>query len=340
MKLAGFTRSRHVTIALHVLIWGAVLIVPFFHAPREHYGQVGPLKCNFFTLTNILHIGLFYFNAFFLSSRLLTRSHWWLYILTLCGLVIFFYYAKLWLLNTWFPMLAADKAVFQFTFFPTVFFLVSSTIYRLVRDKIDHEKVLAQREAEQMATELKFLRSQVSPHFLFNVLNNLVSMARHKSELLEPSLIKLSELMRYMLYESDERKVPVEAEVEFLKSYIELQKLRFEEYVEISSDIQPKVNSGSIEPMLLIPFVENAFKHGVALVQKPFIRIALDISDNILRFRVENRFGTRGQSKDKNSGIGLINLKARLNLLYPDRHQLSVKQTGDIFRINLSLQLT
>jgi LytS/YehU family sensor histidine kinase len=236
-------------------------------------------------------------------------------------------------------VLAAEENAFGFTFFPILFFLVISTIYRLVLDKINHEKVQTINEAEKLAMELKFLRSQVSPHFLFNVLNNLVSMARLKSDQLEPSLIRLSELMRYMLYESDEKKVSTDTEIEYLKSYIALQKLRFEEDVAISADIQEGIHPGTIEPMLLIPFVENAFKHGIAMVKNPFIRIALRITNNNLSFRVENKFGHGAHTNDRNSGIGLANIKARLNLLYPERHELYIGKSGDVFRIDLLLQL-
>jgi LytS/YehU family sensor histidine kinase len=247
---------------------------------------------------------------------------------------------KRFILVIWFPLLSENEWAFRFAFFPTIFFLVISIIYRLVLDKVNYEKIKSARKAEELATELKFLRSQVSPHFLFNVLNNLVSMARYKSDQLEPSLIKLSGLMRYMLYESDERKVNIGTEIEYLKSYIELQKLRFEEDVDIKTDILYDANTPyTIEPMLLIPFVENAFKHGVTPVDKPFIRIQLSTVGNTLRFIVENKFGGESLSKDKNSGIGLSNVKARLNLLYPKMYELSVEKKENIFSVNLLLKL-
>lgn len=334
------SRSKQITIALHGLIWCALLTLPFFlNGPPELYGRIGPLPCNYFSLSNVLHIGLFYLNAFFLYSWFMTRKRWWLYVMSLIALTAGSYYIKDFILHRYFPQLAANPNAFQFTFFPTIFFLVISTVYRLVLDKMATEKTQAKREAEKLATELKFLRSQVSPHFLFNVLNNLVSMARHKSDQLEPSLIRLADLIRYMLYESDEKKVPINREIEYLMSYIDLQKLRFQEDVEISADIDKAVHPGAIEPMLLIPFVENAFKHGIALVHEPFIRISLKITGNNLLFNVQNKFASGTQSKDSGSGIGLANTKARLALLYPDRHKLSVTENGNIFHVDLSLQL-
>jgi len=236
------------------------------------------------------------------------------------------------MLKTWFPILADDKDAFAFTFFPTVFFLVISTIFRLVVDKINLEK-------EQLAMELKFLRSQVNPHFLFNVLNNLVSMARHKSDRLEPSLIKLSGLMRYMLYDSDEKKIPVDVELNYLKNYIDLQELRFEDGAVIQTSINHDDGCYFIAPMLLIPFVENAFKHGITVNEKPVITINLATDDGLLKFKVQNKVEPGNYAKDNSSGIGLTNVKTRLNLLYPKAHELNIMNRDGVFEIDLLIKL-
>jgi sensor histidine kinase YesM len=325
--------SRNITIALHVIIWSAVLGLPYvFTSPESHYGQIGLLVCNFFTLANLLHIGLFYFNAFFLYSRFLTRKRWWIYVLSVAVLIVVIYHGKLFIINLWFPDLAKDESVFAFTFFPIVFFLVISTIYRLVLDKINSEKT-------QLATELKFLRSQVSPHFLFNVLNNLVSMARHKSDLLEPSLIKLSGLMRYMLYEANESKVSTAQEIDYIKNYIELQKMRFGDDIDIRTTIEDEGKDYVIEPMLLIPLVENAFKHGVSIGNNQFISVELTKKAYTLSLRVKNSFVKEDSSKDNNSGIGLNNLRSRLKLLYPQRHVLAIDEHSGVFSANLTITL-
>lgn len=340
-KVSTSPRTKHVSIALHVLIWGAMLIVPFFLITSDNqYGQIGPLRCNFFTLASVTHIGVFYLNAFYLYPKFLNRKQWGIYLICIVALLIGVYHLKSFILVTWFPALASHDGAFRFTFFPTIFFLVISTIYRRVVDRISYERKQSLKKSERLASELKFLRSQVSPHFLFNVLNNLVSMARHKSDQLEPSLIKLSGLMRYMLYESDVKKVSVATEIEYLKSYIELQKLRFEDDIKITTDIQYDEDYPyTIEPLLLIPFVENAFKHGVTFVHDPFINIALRVANNKIHFAVENKFGEASLSKDNNSGIGLANVKARLNLLYPGAYKLLVETRNDIFSVHLSLQL-
>ena len=128
-----------------------------------------------------------------------------------------------------------------------------------------------ERKAERLAAELKFLRQQMNPHFLFNMMTNMVSLARQGSPLLEASLIKLADMLQYSLYESGEGKIPLSKEVRLIENYIDLQQLRFGEDVDIRLAIQDPNFEGLIEPMLLVPFVENAFKHGIGLVKEPFM---------------------------------------------------------------------
>src|SRR4030095_4430026 len=251
------------------------------------------------------------------------------------------YYLKLLMVKQWYPEVTLDEWAYRILFFPPLPFLVASVIYRLVVDKIAYDKKQKEIIAEQLSIKLEFLRSQINPHFIFNVLTNLVSLARKRSEELEPALIMLSDLMRYMLYESDEKKVPLSKEVEYLKSYIELQKLRFGHDVSIQADIDlsEKDQGQSIEPMLLIPFVENAFKHGMG-VDEPFIQVHLNVNNTKLEFDVKNRFiDDSNEGKDIGSGIGLENVKSRLMLLYPKKSDLILTKKNDIFHIQLTLQL-
>lgn len=323
-------KSTYILLSLHVLVWAAVLGLPYLLVtPDTHYSHS---LCNYFALSNLIHIGLFYLNAYLLYQHFFNRRKWWIYVLFLAALIIIVYESKLWMLHHWFTALLDRQNVFGFTFFPIVFCLVISTLYSLVVDKFTSEKT-------RLSAELKFLRSQVSPHFLFNVHNNLVSMARHKSDLLEPSLIKLSGLMRYMLYEANADKVPLSTEVDYLKSYIDLQKIRFEDDINIKSSIQYEPNGELIEPMLLIPLVENAFKHGVAEIDQPFITIDLKVKESVLLFDVTNRFSKETGSHDRNSGIGIDNLKARLKLLYPRHHQFNIHTQDCVFHASLMLKL-
>ena len=175
---------------------------------------------------------------------------------------------------------------------------------------------------------------------MFNVLNNMVALARKQSELLEPSLIKLSSLMRYMLYETGEEKVSLEKETDYLQSYIDLQQQRFGKKVIVNVSASAADKQYDIEPMLLIPFVENAFKHGTGIIKDAQINISLKAENNILRFNVSNRYDPASEEiKDKASGIGLTNVQRRLELLYKDKHSLLISKNADTFTISLQIHL-
>jgi LytS/YehU family sensor histidine kinase len=210
----------------------------------------------------------------------------------------------------------------------------------MFQNKLESDKLAQEKENENLKTELAFLRSQVSPHFMFNVLNNMVVLARKKSDQLEPSLFKLSSLLRYMLYETDEEKVLLEKEVEYLQSYIDLQLQRFGSKLAVNVDLNEFENGILIEPMLLIPFVENAFKHGTGFKQGGAINIELKEKNKLLQFKVSNYYeSTTQQTKDKTSGIGLQNVKRRLNLLYKDQHSLLIENKDNLFTITLQLKM-
>ena len=229
---------------------------------------------------------------------------------------------------------------FLFNIFPYLFILACSTAYKMIQERMETEMQAKEKVTENLKTELSFLRSQVSPHFMFNVLNNMVALARKKSDLLEPSLIQLSSLLRYMLYETDEEKVPLQKEVEYLQSYIDLQQQRFGKKLVVNVAIAPADASYEIEPMLLIPFVENAFKHGTGMIEMPQIDIELSAEKNKLCFVVRNKYSNQpGEIKDKTSGIGLTNVKRRLNLLYGQNHALSITKDDKWFITSLQLNL-
>ena len=334
--LAGMSKPRKYLVPeLHILTWAVLLFVPIlvFHNSKWDTG----LPDTFFYISNVYHIGLFYFNAYYLYPRLLTQKRWPLYILALVGIIMVTNFAKIGLLQLFIPGFEVTAVNQKIIFFPPFPFLFGGIIFRLIIDRVRFEKAEKEAKAEKLSAELRFLRSQVSPHFLFNVLTNLVSLARKKSEQLEPALIQLSELMRYMLYETDAARLPVEREIEHLQYYIELQKLRFGDDVRLTVDIKNEASSFTIEPMLLIPFVENAFKHGIGLVKDPFITIHLAVQERLLYFTISNNYNRQNLSKDSNSGIGLVNVQNRLKLLYGNQHELLIKDDGEVYTIALKL---
>jgi two-component system LytT family sensor kinase len=341
MKIA--IKVGYINIALHVLIWGAVLLLPYFVSTAANNYKIGSVPGLFFTEAGLIHMAIFYINVFYLYPRFYNRRFWLLYILTSVLLVFGSFWLKYHIMATWFPEIVRDPSVYKFVFPPSIAVFVISVIYCRIVDSIRTEREQKEKQAAQLLTELKFLRSQISPHFLFNVLTNLVSLARKKSDKLEQSLIMLSDLMRYMLYDAQGKKVALQKEIEYLSSYIELQKLRFGNDVQVNSRIELDDEGGdqyTIEPMLLIPFVENAFKHGVGYNEQPQIDIELSVYKGLMIFEVRNKFEPEPlESKDENSGIGLSNVRSRLNLLYHNRYTLVINDQNNLFHITLTLKL-
>lgn len=322
-------------LAIHLVVWLALLIIPALLLSNVKF-ETG-LPAGFYLISNLFHIALFYLNGYLLYPRLMTRKFWWLYFLILGSIFPIFFFSKLFFIRLVDPAFFISDKNNAILFYPPFPFLLAGFIFGFIRSRIKAEKEEKELKAEALASELKFLRSQISPHFLFNVMTNLVSLARQKADSLEPTLIRLSEMLRYMLYETSEDKFPISKEVEYLQNYVELQKMRFGDDVDVAMQVNGERHC-SIEPMLLIPFVENAFKHGIGLVEKPFINILVDVKDSTLLFTVTNNY-TRNNSKDKNSGIGLLNVQNRLKLLYGNRHKLSIHDDGELYTIELKLEI-
>lgn len=348
MKQAWYNKKWAI-ILLHTAAWVTLFSLPYLLRPTYNAADQPPklpenetAKFIIFRINDLMLIGFFYLNVFVLFPKLLYKKKYLLYILS-----ITFYFALLilqgWLLRISFTQpdhaFTLQKHIF-FQFFIFIFILACSVAYRTIRDKIAADNLAKEKENEFLKTELSLLRSQVSPHFMFNVLNNMVALARKQSDQLEPSLIKLSSLMRYMLYETDEEKVSLEKETDYLQSYIDLQQQRFGKKVAINTHFSPADKTYFIEPMLLIPFVENAFKHGTGMIEQAMINIELTAVNNQLQFVVQNKYNPdSNEIKDKASGIGLTNVGRRLELLYKDNHQLQIDKANDFFTVKLFINL-
>lgn len=330
------SQSSWFTPAIHFIIWGLLLGIPSIIFWKTRFEG---LSHHFFIVTSLYHIGIFYFIAYFLYPKLLNKKWWWLFVLSIVALLVLSCLVKLYYVQTD-PEFIPNDINRRVIFFGLIPFIIAAIIFRLVNDRIRFEKLQKEAMAERLDAELKYLRSQVSPHFLFNMMTNMVALARQKSDQLEPSLIRLSELLRYMLYDSEEGKILLSDETEQLKNYVALQQLRFGDDVELDFKIENNCSDCAIEPLLLVPFIENAFKHGIGMVTHPYIHIELAASQKKLNFTVTNNFNPANISKDKSSGIGLANVKNRLVILYPQKHDLSIKEKDGIFSVLLKLDLT
>jgi two-component system LytT family sensor kinase len=327
-------------LLVHIIAWAVIFMLPYVFNTwdeKDEVYSVDPYR-SINTITNFLWMGLFYLNAFVFIPRLFYKKGYVQYALLLLGsfCVIMLLHGALFrpfVLERTFNFIGSSVH----NIIPFLFTIFVSTTYQTISDRIKNETLLAAKQREHLKTELSFLRSQISPHFLFNIMNNIAAMVRLKSDELEPTIYKLSSLMQYMLYETDEEKVLLQSEIENLQNYIDLQQQRFSKKLKLLVSLDVKENWHTIEPMLLIPFVENAFKHGTGLIQNPEIQIELNAQNDQLYFVVKNRFVQTETTKDKTSGIGLANVKRRLELLYNNQHQLTINKTDGWFIVSLQL---
>ena len=224
--------------------------------------------------------------------------------------------------------------------FPFAISFTASLAFRYITDSVRNENLLKEERMATLTSELSLLKSQVSPHFLFNILNTMVFLARKKSSILESSLLKLSSLLRYMLYDTDTEKVLLEKEVKYLDDYINLQKIRYHD-LKVEVFFNNEDEDFVIAPMLLIPFVENAFKHAGSFIDDhSFIKIEVLTKSNTLFFGVCNKYTeSKPEQKDNASGIGLANVTKRLDLLYKNNYRLSIEKMNNIFTVALQINL-
>ncbi|MCI4669890.1 MAG: histidine kinase [Bacteroidia bacterium] len=221
---------------------------------------------------------------------------------------------------------------------PLLISLLGSSLVAFSKLASEKEKELNHLEKAKLETEIKFLKSQINPHFLFNTLHNIYGLTIIQSDRAPDQLLKLSNILRYMLYESNEDKVPLKREVDYLKNYIELALLKDSRGMDVRFDLGIGYEGINVSPLLFIPFVENAFKHSkIEDLENGYVYISLKTSGNRLIFKVDNSKPQEAYKKDKIGGIGLRNIEQRLKLLYPDKHRLFITETEASFNIKLEL---
>jgi len=220
------------------------------------------------------------------------------------------------------------------------FFLVAAgAAFKLVFDYLKMQQRLVEIAKENAETELNFLKSQINPHFLFNSLNSVYFLINKDNAEARAALHKFSEMLRYQLYEANGEKIPVEKEIVYLKDYVDLQQLRKDEKYSVQFNCGAEVKGFLIEPLLLIPFVENAFKH---ISHHPdntnFVKLDMTSHNGTVFFAIENSKEKGRPITEKSGGIGLANVKRRLELLYPGKHELDIDETDNKFSVKLKLQ--
>ncbi|MES2795075.1 MAG: histidine kinase [Bacteroidota bacterium] len=341
----------------HVAAWLIFLFFPFFASPinllkdQAIYNNFIIFHCvNILILISIFYLNLFHFTPILLQERRL-------------GLFIIGFFMGLFLyiiINIYVGHLLFSKVDLaqhatknnqsfgskqlreglKFTrivapLFSYFFVILISSLIGLVKDRATIKLLQQQTILEKTEAELAVLKLQISPHFLFNTLNNIRWLARTKSDKTEDSIVKLSELLRYMIYNVTDKKVPLKQEMEHLQNYIELQKLRLSKSENVRYSFNPKLNSILIEPLLFIPFVENAFKYGIDTTHEPEINISLNSTEKGLIFECKNKIFQQNNSED--SGIGIANVKQRLSILYENKHTIQIENDLEYFHVKIEL---
>lgn len=277
-----------------------------------------------------------YLHFYVLTHFFETRRYKW-YIISLIAIII----GSGFLTELIFWIIVNDPESHTSGILLSVFYILFSSALKYFRHGIRQQYRLQEVEFKQLQTELALLKSQVNPHFFFNTLNNLYALSLDKSDRVPEVILKISELMRYVLESSMKKDVILAQEVEFLQNYIDLEKLRFSAEKDIKFEISGKLDDKKIAPMLLIPFVENSFKHGAnSTTADFFVHINLFIKENLLSLSVENNKQENYKTDpDASPRSGLMNLKRRLELLYPDRHRLQIEENAKLFKIDLEIRL-
>ena len=328
----------------HVFIWlSLVSFVLFVVRNNDRFTTQGILVL--FVLYGLINISLFYINYLILIPRFLDRKNYAVYAMAVLFVVVGYGLAK-YGVGRIFPndvLLRNSTNIIGFwsyfisTVITSLMFIFLSIVLKFSIAWFLNERIQRDLENQRLTAELAFLKSQINPHFLFNSLNSIYSLAYQKSDNTPGAILKLSEIMRYMLYESNDNKVALEKELQYLQNYIDLQKIRFGKNAFIDFKIEGEVGDQRIVPLLLIAFIENAFKHGVANDAATAIQLLIRIDATTLYFFIRNK--KHANNRDAVGGIGLSNVKRRLDLLYPRKYSLEIRDEIDTYTCELSLVL-
>ncbi len=235
------------------------------------------------------------------------------------------------------------KSLFYSTYYNfsiAIFYLAFNVALHLSKGWYFQRELIQKMEVEKLSSELEYLKAQINPHFVFNSINTIYFQIEKQNITARESLLAFSEMLRYQLYECNGKDIVIEKEINYLKNYVELQRMRKDENYNISFIVEEDATGFTVSPLLLIPFVENAFKHVSHHPDKNDVRIRLSMHQNYFKLSVFNTREIKAADKNGYAGIGLKNVKRRLELLYKDRHELIIDNRPESFEVNLSLRIT
>jgi LytS/YehU family sensor histidine kinase len=339
-------RNLVITISIHIVVWVLLLMVPFLSTSQviKSFALTDGNALVPIIILSLFLISIFYFNYFVLIPKFLLLKKYMLYVITLVLSIVTAFVLSGVLFSLFDfdrdnlasinPVLVKIEPIIRAnTFLMLIISILASTSLTI-------NNHLRQLEKEKLVAQISSLKSQINPHFLFNTLNNIYATAIDTSPRTADMVDKLSEMMRYTMKETHNDFVPLEEEINHLNNFIELQKLRLERTIKFDYTVDGEFSGLQIAPMLLIPFVENAFKHGVNSEQNSNIRISIKVNESELHFLVaNNKVNIQSGIKENSGGLGIENTKNRLALIYPSRHLLTIKETENDFIVSLHINL-
>jgi two-component system, LytTR family, sensor kinase len=361
-----FTRNT-IRILLHLLAWTILLGLPLYFIKRW---DVGKDFIWLYYIGNIINGIIFYTNYLVLVPRFFFRSRRHRYFLSVILMLVLLYFISDRSNELVFKYIPGQndteepvvnqnekqlsgppkpgrffgrppfRQMHLFNYaFASVFLVFFSLGLRVIERHEKVEKLQKELEKEKLNSELALLKNQISPHFFFNTLNNIYSLISINAEDSQKAVLKLSKLMRYLLYESEHGNSLLSREIDFMKNYIDLMKLRMSDKVNLSVTFPGSYEDIIIPPLLFIPFIENAFKHGISYRENSYIEVTMKVETDSIFFRCANSIqNSREKIESEHSGIGLENVKKRLILLFPSKHELKISNTDKEFEVLLQFK--
>jgi two-component system LytT family sensor kinase len=329
----------------HVIFWFVYLIfwVFFYHSSNSSLPVTLAITVAFIIVS--VHGVASYINIYILFPRLLKQKQYFMYVvsvlltvsLSCLILVVAFLFS---------PAIsyASKSSIWTFDFFVTNAISVSYTLaitmsLKLVKQWYERERLTDNLEKIQTETELKYLKHQINPHFLFNSLNSLYALTLTKSDKAPELVLKLSEILRYVLYDSSERWVPLDKEINYIKSYLALEEIRNGDRLKVDFNIEGDTSGKKVAPLIFLTFLENSFKHGIAAsTGEGFVHVNMKVTEDEIHFHLTNSKPKEAEKAiSKLGGIGLVNLKKRLQILYEGRHALRISEKDQAYTVDLVL---
>ncbi len=364
--MKDFITGRKIQIFLHLLAWAILMGLPLYFIKRW---QVGVDFIWLYYINTIISGIIFYANYLVLVPRFFFESRKYRYYISVIVVLAFLYFVSdrsnefvfkyvPGINNTEDIITPPDdhniqnplkpggvlgpppfRQIHLFNYIFTSSFLIFFSLGLRVLERHSHvEKLQKELEKEKLNSELAFLKNQISPHFFFNTLNNIYSLISINAEDSQKAVLKLSKLMRYLLYESEHGNTLLSREIDFMNNYIDLMKLRMSEKISLSVTFPAEYEDIIIPPLLFIPFIENAFKHGISYREKSFIDIKMLTDSNSITFRCSNSLVKKKvDDETEHSGIGLDNVSKRLTLLFPGKHELKINKSDTEFEVLLHI---